>query len=241
MKIIDSLERGFIKSVLISAGNLEISGQEHIPPTGPYILVVNHMSKADPALLFYTLPKVRIRFFAGEKWENHLIFGPLLRSNGAIYINRGEVDRKALREALDALRQGAVFGLAPEGTRSRIGSLIRARDGAAYLATRARVPVLPVGISNTDWLGHNMSNLKRTTIEMKFGKPFRLPDIQSRPKGAELAAYTHLIMIHIATLLDERHWGYYASSPALKALLGGQDPWPFCLKAEGVTAQAEFG
>jgi 1-acyl-sn-glycerol-3-phosphate acyltransferase len=235
--IVDNILRGFVETVAFFAGTIAITGRENIPPKGPYIVVVNHMSKADPPLMLITLPKVKIRFFAGEKWQRHIIFSPLLQWGGAIYINRGEVDRKALREALNALKNGSIFGLAPEGTRSRIGALIKARDGAAYLATRAKVPLLPIGISNTDILGYNMAHLKRTNLEIQIGKPFLLPDLAGRPRGSELAAYTHLIMVHIAALLPRRHWGYYADSPALAAILDGENPWPFCLDAEGVTEE----
>ena len=158
------------------------------------------MSKADPPLVMITLPGVRLRFFAAEKWKKHMIFGPLLRWEGGIFINRGEVDRGALRQALKALETGSVFGLAPEGTRSRVGALIRARDGAAYLATRSKVTVLPVSVVNTDILGHNMARLRKTDIQINIGEPFTLPDMGRRPKGAELSAYTHLIMVHIAAL-----------------------------------------
>lgn len=235
--VIDSILRGFVETVVFFAGTLDIYGQENIPARGPYIVVLNHMSKADPPLMLITLPKVKIRFFAGEKWERHVIFGPLLEWGGALYINRGQVDRRALREALDALKNGSVFGLAPEGTRSRIGALIRARDGAAYLATRAKVPILPVGISNTDILGHNLAHLKRTHLEIRIGRPFVLPDIGRRPKGSELSAFTHLIMIHIAALLPRRHWGFYADSPALAALLNNEDPWTYCVAIEGNAEQ----
>jgi len=235
-RLIDTFERAFIRFMLFLFGRLTVKGLENLPPQGPYILAVNHMSKADPPIVFVSWPRVQMRFFAGEKWEKHLIFGPLMRHSGAIYINRGEVDRKALREALAALKEGAIFGLAPEGTRSRVGALIRARDGAAYLATRSSVPIVPVGLVNTDILGHNMAYLRRTELEMRIGKPFSLPAMgRRRPKSGELAAYTHYIMIHIAALLPERYWGYYADSPALKALLDGRDPWPLCLEAEGVT------
>jgi 1-acyl-sn-glycerol-3-phosphate acyltransferase len=233
-----ALERLFIRLVLFFFGRLTVRGTEHIPAQGPYILAINHMSKADPPLILLSWPDTRIRFFAGEKWEKHLIFGPLMKYSGAVYINRGEVDRRALRAALEALREGAVFGLAPEGTRSRVGALIQARDGAAYLASRAKVPVVPVGVVNTDVLGSNMAHLRRTQMETRIGKPFDLPATVARPKGRELAAYTHLIMVHIAALLPERYWGFYADSQALAALLQGEDPWPYCAAAAGIPVSA---
>jgi 1-acyl-sn-glycerol-3-phosphate acyltransferase len=222
-----------IRLILLIVGSMKVIGRENIPAAGPYIIVVNHMSKADPPLLYIAFPPMRLRFFAGEKWESHPIFGPIMRAAGAIYIKRGEVDRGALREGLEALKAGSIFGLAPEGTRSRVGYLIRAKDGAAYLASRANVPVLPVGVTNTDVVGRNFARLRRTQMEVRVGTSFLLPQLEKRPKGAELAALTHLIMVHIAALLPERYHGYYSDSPALKALLAGEDPWPHCLRAEG--------
>ena len=232
--LIDVLERAFVRIVMVLFGRLNVVGLENIPAEGPYILAINHMSKADPPLVWISWPRVRIRFFAAEKWEKHLIFGPLMKHSGAVYINRGEVDRNALRQALTALKEGAIFGLAPEGTRSKVGALIEARDGAAYIASRADVPIVPVGMVNTDLLGHNMTHLRRTVVETRIGKAFELPKTSKRLKSGELAAYTHLIMIQIAELLPEHYWGYYADSPALEALLKAEDPWPYCLEAEGV-------
>jgi 1-acyl-sn-glycerol-3-phosphate acyltransferase len=225
--------RAIIRFVAFFATTLKITGRENIPQRGPYIVVVNHMSKADPPLVYITLPPTKLHFFAGEKWESHFLFGPLMAAAGAIYINRGEVDRKALKKATEAIKAGSVFGLAPEGTRSRIGELIRARDGAAYLATRANIPVVPMAVVNTDIVGRNISRLKRTALEVHVGKPIVMPEFSRRPRSSELSAYTHLIMVHIATMLPERYWGYYKDSPALMALLAGEDPWPHCLAAEG--------
>ncbi|MFW5940166.1 MAG: lysophospholipid acyltransferase family protein [Chloroflexota bacterium] len=223
--------RAVLTLILHIVGSLKVEGRENVPATGPYILVINHMSKADPPLVFLALPPMRMRFFAGEKWESHILFGPVMKVAGGIYINRGEVDRKALREALQALRGGSIFGLAPEGTRSKVGHLIKAKDGAAYLASRARVPVLPVGVVNSDVLGENVKRLRRTPTEVHIGEAFELPDLGRRPKGRDLEAYTHLIMVHIANLLPPRYHGYYADSPALAALQRGEDPWPHCREA----------
>jgi 1-acyl-sn-glycerol-3-phosphate acyltransferase len=168
---------------------------------------------------------MRLRFFAGEKWEKHILFGPLMKAVGAIYINRGEVDRRALREALHALEAGSIFGLAPEGTRSRVKKLIEAKDGAAYLASRAAVPILPIGVVNTDRVGPNLLRLRRTRLETNIGQPFTLP-VGKRAKGVELEAATHLIMVQIANLLPQRYHGYYADSPAWPPYSAGRIPGP---------------
>jgi len=232
--LISQIFRFIVRTLLPFVGPLRVYGRENIPESGPFIVAVNHMSKADPPLVLIAMAGKVLKFFAGEKWERHLIFGPLMRWAGAIYIKRGEVDRRALREALQNLEDGCIFGLAPEGTRSRIGKLIPAKDGAAYLATRAKVPILPIGVVNTDQIDRNMRRLRRTPMEVRIGEPFNLRDLEVRRKSSELAAYTHYIMIHIAALLPERYWGYYDDSPALTALLEREDPWALCQEYEGV-------
>jgi 1-acyl-sn-glycerol-3-phosphate acyltransferase len=149
---------------------------------------------------------------------------------GAIYIVRGEADRPAIRLALDAIEEGTVFGLAPEGTRSHTGQMMLAKDGAAYLASRANVLVLPVGLANCDQIFANFKRLKPTEVAVNIGEPFMLPNIGSRVRSRDLPAYTHYIMIHIAAQLPERYHGVYADSLALAALKRGEDPWPICVE-----------
>lgn len=208
--------------------DIRVTGQENIPAAGPYLVTVNHMSTVDTPLLLLAFPVQEWRFFAGEKWRSHPIIGPILTWLGAVYINRGTVDRRALKVALDEIDQGAIFGLAPEGGRSKNGAMRAARDGAAYLASRTHVPILPVGIVNSDRAFANFKRLRRTQLEVHIGQPYTLPDLGHRPKGQDLSAFTQLIMVQIAAMLPPRYHGVYADSPALTALLVGADPWPHC-------------
>lgn len=207
---------------------LVVIGHENIPAEGPYILVVNHLSTADIGIVFVGFPNRPWRYFAGEKWARHWLWGPLMRWLGVIFVNRGEFDRRALREALAALANGEAFALAPEGTRSKVGYMQPARNGAAYLASQSGVPILPVGISNTDILFARVRRLRRATITMRIGHPFTLPAPERRVRGSDLENYTMLIMTHIAALVEPRHRGVYGDTPALAALLAGNDPWPLC-------------
>jgi 1-acyl-sn-glycerol-3-phosphate acyltransferase len=107
-----------------------------------------------------------------------------------------------------------------------------AKDGAAYLASRANVTIVPVGLVNTDILFANSRRLRRSKIEVHIGQPYMLPDVGGRARSRDLSAYTHLIMIQIAALLPARYHGVYKDSPALHALLSGEDPWPYCRQLE---------
>lgn len=213
---------------LLLLARIEVHGREYIPSSGPYIVVLNHTSAVDTPVLLLAFPLQRWRFFAVEKWRRHPIFGPLMGWLGAIYIARDEVDRHQMRQALDAIAQGMAFGVAPEGTRSKTGQMNAAKDGAAYLAARTGVPILPVGLENTDVLFTNFKRLKGTAVRVHIGPPFHLPPLNHRVRSQDLPTYTHYIMAHLAAQLPARYHGAYADSPALAALQQGSDPWPFC-------------
>ncbi len=221
-----SLAMNLIRLLLLA--RFTVIGRENIPPKGPYIVVLNHTSVVDTPVLLLNFGTQKWRFFAVEKWRRHPIYGPIMGWLGAIYIERGDADRRALREALAAIEEGTVFGLAPEGTRSHSGQLMAAKDGAAYLASRANVPILPVGLVNCDKLFSNFKQLKGTKIEVRIGQPFTLPEANGRIRARDLPAYTHFIMVQIAAQLPESYRGHYADSPALAALLAGEDPWSLC-------------
>ncbi len=222
------LARYAIKIIQVLLADLKVTGREKIPANGPYLVTVNHMSTADTPLLLVSFPAQEWRFFAGEKWQDHRLWGPLMGWLGAIFIKRGEVDRRAIQEALAAIKDGDIFGLAPEGTRSKVGEMQPAKTGAAYLANRGQVPILPVGIVNSDILFASVRRLKRISVEVHIGEPYSLPDDGRRARSQDLDAYTHLIMVRIAALLPERYHGVYRDSRALAALLAGEDPWPYC-------------
>jgi 1-acyl-sn-glycerol-3-phosphate acyltransferase len=124
-----------------------------------------------------------------------------------------------LREALQYLRSGGALAIAPEGTRSReTHALLRGRGGTALLASRSGVPVLPVGIWGTDTFIRDLLHLRRASVFVRIGKPYRL-DVSPRAKGPELEAATDEIMCAIAALLPPSYRGEYADHPRLKAWL----------------------
>lgn len=232
-----SLLKLVVRVILAFVGTLEVKGKQNLPPSGPYLVVTNHLSKVDVALVLVALPQQRMRVFAASKWRRNPLFGPLLALSGAIFVKRGEVDRQALRAAVGALHNGESLGMAPEGTRSRTHVLQKGRQGPAYIASRAQIPLIPIGIINSDQFQTNILRLRRTAFQMNIGRPFELPDLGQRPKSKDLGAYTELIMAHIAALLPERYHGYYADSPALAALQAGEDPWPAACQVVGLENQ----
>ncbi|MEM7112454.1 MAG: lysophospholipid acyltransferase family protein [Chloroflexota bacterium] len=226
------LFRFLLQLVQMSISSLTVHGRDNIPEQGPYLVVLNHISVADTPALLIGFPTVPWRFFAGEKWQEHWLFGPIMGTLGAIFIDRNNITRHVLREAQNALKQGSVFGLAPEGSRSQDGKMRLAKDGAAYLASRTNVPILPVGMINMEHLFANRKWWQRTPLEIHVGQPFTLPELGRRPKSKDLEAYSHLIMTQIAALVPERYHGYYEGDPIIDAIRAGKDPWPLVLAAQ---------
>jgi 1-acyl-sn-glycerol-3-phosphate acyltransferase len=110
------------------------------------------------------------------KRENNLVFGTLLRLGNAFFVGMA-VDRQALERAADWLRAGKIFGITPEGTRSRDGGLGRAKPGVAYLASLVECPVVPIAHWGTESTMGAWLRLRRPHIEIRVGPPFRLPPL----------------------------------------------------------------
>jgi 1-acyl-sn-glycerol-3-phosphate acyltransferase len=115
-------------------GRLEVSGLEHIPLTGPTLLIGNHDSYWDPIVIGIAgLPRRQIRALAKSTLWKAAPVGWVLNGMGQIPIQRGKGDAQALDTAIAELRAGACIGVFPEGTISR-GKRLRARSGAGRLA-----------------------------------------------------------------------------------------------------------
>lgn len=197
----------------------DVRGRDNLPSSGPYILAINHLSYFDLPFAFGLLGGEDVTGWAAEKYARHPFFGPILRMGGGIFIDRGEVDRRALAAAEGWLKQGKIFGMAPEGTRSRDNQMQRGKTGAAYLSHATGAPVIPVGIYGTEQATHSWLRLRRPTFHMRIGDPFTLPPLDESNRTASLRRDTDEIMCRIAALLPKQYHGYYADHPRLHELL----------------------
>ena len=171
--------RRVVKPAVTRLWDIELSGYERLPVDGPAILCPNHISFLDSALLAFTMP--RNISFAGkseymDSWRTRYLFPAM----GMIPIDRsgGERSACALDAALGVLRRGELFGIYPEGTRSRDGRLHKGRTGAARLASQIGCPIFPVGIVGTDAIqppGARMPKLRRT-CSIIVGRPVSVQD-----------------------------------------------------------------
>ncbi|MBL8056235.1 MAG: 1-acyl-sn-glycerol-3-phosphate acyltransferase [Anaerolineales bacterium] len=191
----------------------EVSGVENVPLEGSFLAVVNHLGLADPTLIMSYFPR-QMTVFAADKWRRVFPIRQIVETVGVIWVARGEADLSAIRQAVGTLKDGWPIGMAPEGTRSRTRTLQAGKVGAAYLADRAGVPILPVGIWGTERLTENLRRLRRTPVHMRIGPPFRLPD-GGRADSQALKTYTEEIMCRIAALLPPEYRGVYADHPGV--------------------------
>jgi len=187
----------------------EYRGLENLPAHGPYIVLTNHLSAIDPPLILAAIP-TPITVFAAHTHRHEFLVGELMNAMGAIWVRRGEADREALKAAVELLKDGGVIGLAPEGTRSKTGALIEGKIGAAYLATRTDVPLVPVAVTGTEVGLPAVFRLSRPRITITIGPPFHLPDSSPQASRTQLQAYTDLIMRTLAGMLPEKYRGVYS-------------------------------
>ena len=216
--------RGVIRFLVRNLTRLEVQGREQVPDRGPYILVVNHLHWLDSPVILTVLPHPA-RVFAGEKWTRRFLIGFLLHSVNAIFVKRGEVDRKALREALATIQAGGVLGMAPEGTRSKTGGLQRGRSGAAYLAFHSGARLVPAACTGQEHVVSSWFHLRRARVRVVFGPPFDPPPVEGKVTTADLDSFTEEIMHRLAALLPPEYRGVYADVPVVDYSHQGAESW----------------
>jgi 1-acyl-sn-glycerol-3-phosphate acyltransferase len=148
---------GFVRLVW----RLRVRGAEKVPTEGACILAPSHRSMMDIPFLACTTRR-RIRFLGKRSVFEWPVIGRLFFTLGSFAVERDGDDRSALRAALTILeRDGEPMAVYPEGTRRRGGKIAELQPGAAYLAMRAGVPIVPVGIAGTEEILHEPDGTTR--------------------------------------------------------------------------------
>jgi 1-acyl-sn-glycerol-3-phosphate acyltransferase len=218
------LMRYLVKILFSWITPVQINGMENIPISGGYIGTANHLGRLDPFLVYYILDRKDIIMLVAEKYRKYALARWLAYLVDAIWVDRFNADMVAMRETLNRLRKGWVLGIAPEGTRSRTGTLGEGRSGASYLAAKTGLPILPVAVIGTEdrLVFNKIKHLQRPRITVWVGKTYTLPSLGRNDRETTLAKYTDEIMCHIAALLPPGYRGVYADHPRLLELLDGE-------------------
>jgi 1-acyl-sn-glycerol-3-phosphate acyltransferase len=213
--------RWLIRGLLHLVARVDIRGYEHLPPEQNYILATNHIGILDGIMPFYALDRWDIYIPVAEKWEQNWLLNFLGKYFNFIFIDRYNPDIKAMRRIIRLMEEGNAIAISPEGTRSRVGSLIEAKPGVTYLATKLNRTIVPIAITGTEdkvILG-NLKRFKKSHITVTAGPYFTLPPIPRENRDEILKQYTDEIMCRIAALLPEKYRGVYAEHPRLREFL----------------------
>jgi 1-acyl-sn-glycerol-3-phosphate acyltransferase len=203
------LAKGVSRLVIACLTRLDVQGLKNLPSSG-FVGVTNHLSSFDPMLILATMPVRPVAMFAAIEHRRDFIVGWALERLGAIWIDRDDPSREALRIALNEIAWGAAFGIAPEGTRSKTGGLQAGKTGAVYLATRAQVPILTTVVWGTEQIARNLRRFRRTLVHLHIDAPIHLPP--GRADAAKLQEYTDMIMRRMAAMLPPEYRGVYADA-----------------------------
>ena len=193
-----------LRAVVPSFCKVELSGLENVPRQGRTCLMINHVSYLDPIVVTVSIP---FRYTISlSKVENFSIpvAGWFLRQWGHYPIHRGEYDRKALLQTIELLKSGQLVLMAPEGTRHP-GGMQRAKEGMAYVATKADAVIVPAAICGAEDWRRRLKRFRRAYARVVFGKPFRLrTDGRRHIPRMELSEMTTQSMHQLAlTIPDE--------------------------------------
>ncbi len=211
--------RGVFRLLFALLIRLEVRGLEHLPASGGFIVAPNHLSYFDAPLTFVLMGGRKMTAFAADTYRANRFFRWIVECVDTIWVHRGAIPPSTLKFAVQALREGRVLGLAPEGTRSRTYALQKGRTGAAFLAMTTGAPVVPLALTNTEKVTAGLKRFQRVKVAATFGEPLIFPEPPRHEREAKLEEYTTEIMCRLAALLPEEYRGVYAEHPRLKELL----------------------
>jgi 1-acyl-sn-glycerol-3-phosphate acyltransferase len=198
------------------AWRVRADGLENLPADGPAILCPNHSSVLDSFVLPVALPR-RITFVGKaeymDSWKTRHIFPAL----GMIPIDRGggSASQRALDLAAGVLERGELFGIYPEGTRSRDGNLHKGHTGPARLALRTGAPLVPVGIVGTRYIQPPEARLPHLFVpcEVRIGRPIATERYRDRSDDRlVLRQITDELMYEVRALSGQDYVDEYATS-----------------------------
>ncbi|MBE9045341.1 1-acyl-sn-glycerol-3-phosphate acyltransferase [Pleurocapsales cyanobacterium LEGE 10410] len=192
------LKWSVVSPLLHTYFRIRIHGAEKVPQSGGLIAVSNHASYCDPPILSNCVGRP-VAFMAKEELFEIPIFKQGIELYGAYPVKRSTGDRAALRAAIAALESGWVAAVFLQGTRSADAKITDPKLGAAWIAAKAKVPLLPVSLWGTDKiLAKGSSFPKPVPLTVRIGEAIAPP---GSTKKEDLQAVSE----HCARVINSLH------------------------------------
>lgn len=170
-------------------GRYQVSGLQNLPDSGPALVVSNHISNWDPLVVGVVMPR-QINFVAKEVLFKIPLVGFLMRAWGAVPISRERGNREALTKSMELLKDGRVVGIFIEGKRN-LGNpdkMLDPQPGAAMLALKSGVPVVPVALTNTNRIFRSFKKVKVMIGEpMLFNSSTELEGLEKKEQYHQIS------------------------------------------------------
>lgn len=193
--------RGLFRALFRVVFRYKVEGAERIPKDGGVLLVANHANVLDPPLLGSAATRP-VHFMAKAELFKIPFLSWALPRVRAFPVRRGAADRNAIRMSIEYLRQGEVVGIFPEGTRTLTGELLPPQRGAALIALRAGVPVVPVALIGTFQPVKVKWGIPRfNRFVVRFGEPIDLAEYAERDAKESIDLINDRLMREIGALL----------------------------------------
>lgn len=173
--------------LLFVFGPCVVTGRDKLPKEGGVIVIINHLSDSDP-MIVQNASSRGIHFMSKSELFEIPVLKNWMRYWGAFPVKRGAPDRASLRLAAELAKAGRVVGIFPEGKLSEDGKLQEIREGAALIVRLAKVPVICLGIRNTDRLIPYGSLIPRPAfrrVTAHWGEPRQFDDSASNEEIAQ--------------------------------------------------------
>lgn len=190
--------------------DIDAAELEKVPKQGPLIIATNHVNFIEvPVVYTHLQPRPITGLVKVETWNNPLM-GLLFDLWGGIPVRRGEADITAAKRCLQALQEGKIVAIAPEGTRSGDGRLRKGHAGIVLLALKSRAPILPLAFYGAEQYWDDLRNLNKIPFRIRVGQLFTI-EVPPEPISQKIRnQIADEIMIQIAALLPPSYRGYYA-------------------------------
>jgi 1-acyl-sn-glycerol-3-phosphate acyltransferase len=217
LKLSRPITKSVFRLIFHILARVKVLGRENIPHGKPYVVAMNHVSIFDPPLIAAFWPEQLEIIGAADVFDKPGQ-GQVLKLYGVIPVHRGDYDRVLLTKIIHIIKSGLPLLIAPEGGRSHMPAMRRAKSGVAYIVEQTNVPVMPVGlVGTTEDFWQRAKHGERPTLEMRIGKPVTLPEITAKGNERHEARQRNadLVMRHLAGLLPEAYRGVYAESAIL--------------------------